>query len=386
MIKLEHTDVYGFESAIRGMRNPKNSWSKTDSCMIDGAFVIGENDMKLMKALAKAGSDHGKFLRMINVTVDITAPLYWWKEFDTYKVGTVANSTSTMHRLTHKPFEMSDFSFDHLIGSNEKEYFDVNEDFEEIFKPIIGHETYSVTNKGRVYSEKRGKFLKPSVNSSNYKKVVLNGKNLYVHRLVAEAFCDNHDNLCEVNHKDGNKWNNNYTNLEWVTKSDNAQHAFDMGLRTISGYTRYKVSKSAHRFSDYEIEEIRKMYYDGMKKQEIADKIGCYSSTICDILNGNTYREIEMTPYDTAKLLVDNLNDLREKYLETKNKDVWWQMIQLLPSSYNQKRTIQFNYEVIRRMYHARKEHKLDEWRVTFCDWVRGLPYAQELIIGYGDD
>ena len=386
MIKLENTEIFGWEAAIRGMRNPKNSWSKTDSRMIDGAFVIGENDMKLMQALAKAGSDHGKFLRMINVTVDITAPLYWWKEFDTYKVGTVANSTSTMHRLTHKPFEMSDFSFDHLIGSNEKEYFDVDEDFKEIFKPIIGHETYSVTNKGRVYSEKRGKFLKPSVNSSNYKKVVLDGKNLYVHRLVAEAFCDNHDNLCEVNHKDGNKWNNNYTNLEWVTKSDNAQHAFDMGLRTISGYTRYKVSKSAHRFSDYEIEEIRKMYYDGMKKQEIADKIGCYSSTICDILNGNIYREIEMTPYDTAKLLVDNLNDLREKYLETKNKDVWWQMIQLLPSSYNQKRTIQFNYEVIRRMYHARKEHKLDEWRVTFCDWVRGLPYAQELIIGYGDD
>ena len=386
MIKLENTEIFGWEAAIRGMRNPKNSWSKTDSRMIDGAFVIGENDMKLMQALAKAGSDHGKFLRMINVTVDITAPLYWWKEFDTYKVGTVANSTSTMHRLTHKPFEMSDFSFDHLIGSNEKEYFDVDEDFKEIFKPIIGHEAYSVTNKGRVYSEKRGKFLKPSVNSSNYKKVVLNGKNLYVHRLVAEAFCDNHDNLCEVNHKDGNKWNNNYTNLEWVTKSDNAQHAFDMGLRTISGYTRYKVSKSAHRFSDYEIEEIRKMYYDGMKKQEIADKIGCYSSTICDILNGNTYREIEMTPYDTAKLLVDNLNDLREKYLETNNKDVWWQMIQLLPSSYNQKRTIQFNYEVIKRMYHARKEHKLDEWRVTFCDWIRGLPYAQELIIGYGDD
>lgn len=382
MIRIENTEIFGWEAAIRGLRNPKNSWSKTDSRMIDGAFVIGENDMKLMKALVKAGSDHGKFLRMINVTVDITAPLYWWKEFDTYKVGTVANSTSTMHRLTHKPFEMSDFSFDHLIGSNEKEYFDVDEDFKEIFKPIIGHETYSVTNKGRVYSEKRGKFLKPSVNSSNYKKVVLNGKNLYVHRLVAEAFCDNHDNLCEVNHKDGNKWNNNYTNLEWVTKSDNAQHAFDMGLRTISGYTRYKVSKSAHRFSDYEIEEIRKMYYDGMKKQEIADKIGCYSSTICDILNGNTYREIEMTPYDTAKLLVDNLNDLREKYLETKNKDVWWQMIQLLPSSYNQKRTIQFNYEVIRRMYHARKEHKLDEWRVTFCDWVRGLPYAKELILG----
>lgn len=393
MIKIKNVDVYGWEAAIRGMRNPMNSWDKSDSGLTvmtpydvefghepNYDYIIGENDLKLMKSLSKAGNDHGKFLRMINVTVDITAPLYWWKEFDTYKVGTVANSTSTMHRLTHKPFEMSDFSFDQLIGNDEKEYFDVDEDFKEVFKTVVGHEMYSVSNKGRVCNEKRCKFLKPSVNSSNYKKVVLNGKNLYVHRLVAEAFCDNPDNLCEVNHKDGNKWNNNYTNLEWVTKSENAQHAFDMGLRTISGYTRYKVSKSAHRFTDDEIDEIRQMYYDGMSKQEIADKIGCCSSVICNILNGQTYREIEMTPYDTAKLLVDNLNELREKYLETKDKIWWWQMIQLLPSSYNQKRTVQLNYAVLKNMYHARKAHKLDEWR-TFCEWMKNLPYFKEICI-----
>ena len=379
MLKVENTEIYGWEAAIRGMRNPMNSWDKSDTVFDGDKWCLGENDLRLMKSLSKAGSDHAKFLRMINVTCDITAPLYWWKEFDTYKVGTVANSTSTMHRLTYKPFEMSDFSFDHLIGNDEKEYFDVDEDFKEVFKTVVGHEMYSVTNKGRVCNEKRGKFLKPSVNSSNYKKVVLNGKNLYVHRLVAEAFCDNPDNLCEVNHKDGNKWNNNYTNLEWVTKSENAQHAFDMGLRTISGYTRYKVSKSAHRFTNYEIDEIRNMYYDGMTKQEIADKIGCYSSTICDILNGHTYREIEMTPYDTAKLLIDNLNDLREKYLETKSKDVWWQMIQLLPSSYNQKRTVQLNYQVLKSIYFARKGHRLDEWEIL-RQWVETLPYAKELI------
>ena len=379
MIKIENVEVFGWEAAIRGMRNPMNSWDKSDTVFDGDKWCLGENDLRLMKSLSKAGSDHAKFLRMINVTCDITAPLYWWKEFDTYKVGTVANSTSTMHRLTYKPFEMSDFSFDHLIGNDEKEYFDVDEDFKEVFKTVVGHEMYSVTNKGRVCNEKRGKFLKPSVNSSNYKKVVLNGKNLYVHRLVAEAFCDNPDNLCEVNHKDGNKWNNNYTNLEWVTKSENAQHAFDMGLRTISGYTRYKVSKSAHRFTNYEIDEIRNMYYDGMTKQEIADKIGCYSSTICDILNGHTYREIEMTPYDTAKLLIDNLNDLREKYLETKSKDVWWQMIQLLPSSYSQKRTVQLNYQVLKSIYFARKGHRLDEWEIL-RQWVETLPYAKELI------
>lgn len=220
MIRIENTEIFGWGAAIRGLRNPKNSWDKSDSrweFVEDSSvinpndeikWIIGENDMKLMRALAKAGSDHGKFLRMINVTVDITAPLYWWKEFDTYKVGTVANSCSTMHKIQAKEFELDDFSHEHLTSADEY----------------------------------------PSI-------VVL-------------------------------------------------------------------------------------------------------ESVICA------------------------LNFWRKKFLKSNDKNDWWQMIQLLPSSYNQKRTIQFNYEVIRRMYHARKEHKLDEWRVTFCDWVRGLPYAQELILG----
>lgn len=378
-IKIENIVTLNEEqlhSVIMGARNPMNSWDRSDTSGVD----IGDADLDLLKRLRKAGTDHRKYLRMIPVWMDITAPLYWFKEFSTYKVGTVANSCSTMYRLTHKKFEMSDFSFDRLIGNSKKEYFDVDECFDEVFKTIVGHEMYSVTNKGRVYSEKRGKFLKPSVNSSGYKKVVLNGKNLYVHRLVAEYFCNNPNFLCEVNHKDGNKWNNNYTNLEWVTKSENSQHAFDIGLRTTSGYTRYKVSKSAHRFTDDEVEEIREMYYNGMSKQQIADKVGCYSSTICNILNGNTYREIEMTPYDVAKILVDNLNELRELYLETNDKEYWWQMIQLLPSSYNQKRTVFLNFEVLLNMYHARKNHKLDEWQ-EFCKTVEQIPLFKELCL-----
>ena len=211
MIKIENTAIFGWEAAIRGMRNPKNSWDKSDSryVMFDseigyGAYVIGDNDMKLMKTLAKAGSDHGKFLRMINITCDITAPLYWWKEFDTYKVGTVANSCSTMHKIAAKEFTLDDFSAEHLVGKS-----------------------------------------------------------------------------------------------------------------------------------------------------------------IAALQN-----------------VIDVMNFEREHFLITKDKDCWWQMIQLLPSSYNQRRTIQMNYEVVRRIYHARKAHKLDEWRETFCDWVRDLPYAKELIIG----
>ena len=220
MLKIENVDIFGWEAAIRGMRNPKNSWDKSDSrwefvedpSIINPndeiKWIIGENDMKLMKSLAKAGSDHGKFLRMINVTVDITAPLYWWKEFDTYKVGTVANSCSTMHKIHAKEFTFEDFSMEHI---------------------------------GNVPN------------------------------------CD-------------------------------------------------------------------PMYYAAMDYVIMA------------------------------------LNEARHCYLGTKDKAYWWQMIQLLPSSYNQKRTVQLNYQVLKSMYFARKDHKLDEWH-TLCDWMLILPYFKEICV-----
>lgn len=242
MIKLENTEVYGWEAAIRGMRNPMNSWDKSDSFQCDGQgcyfedcpqwendicnggignFVVGVNDLKLMKSLAKAGNDHGKFLRMITVTVDITAPLYWWKEFDTYKVGTVANSCSTMHKIHAKEFTLDDFSHEHLI--------------------------------------------RPT--------------------------------------------------------------------------TRYDIDCSiAHSYEQ--------PYY----------------------------------PYDVLEQIIWLLNVCRNYYLQTKDKELWWQMIQLLPSSYNQKRTVQLNYQVLKQMYFSRRNHKLDEWH-TFCEWMESLPYFKEICV-----
>ena len=205
MLKIENVDVYGWEAAIRGMRNPMNSWDKSDTIFDWGKWCMGENDLKLMKNLAAAGSDHGKFLRMINVTVDVVAPLYWWKEFDTYKVGTVANSCSTMHKIADKDFTLEDFSCEHL-------------------------ESYWLNN------------LKETI------------------RLLNDA---------------RDAWN-------WCGTDD--------------------------------------------------------------------------------------------------KKEWWWQMIQLLPSSYNQRRTVQLNYAVLKNIYPARKNHKLDEWH-TFCDWIKTLPYS-ELITG----
>ena len=207
MITVENIDVWGFKHAIRGMRNPLNSWARSDSYFEDEidinskSFSVGENDLELMKRLYNAGTEHRKYLRQIFVAMDITAPLYWWKEFDTYKVGTVANSCSTMHKIAAKEFELDDFSHEHLTG----------------------HST------------------------------------------------------------------------------------------------------------------------------------------------------------DILSLLIGDLNVYRNIYLETKNKDKWWQMIQLLPSSYNQKRTVTMNYENVMTIIKQRTGHKLDEWN-EFIEVLKGLPYVREII------
>lgn len=237
MLKIENTEVVGWEAAIRGMRNPKNSWEKSDSTFSDvfddyenlhsyymKSADIGKNDLDLMTRLRNAGTDHRKFMRMIAVYLDITAPLYWWKEFDTYKVGTVANSCSTMHKIAAKEFTLEDFSHEHLMNDN-----DVN---------------------------------RPE------------------------------DSCCN--------WN-----------------------------------------------------WEG-----------------CGII----------TPIDILEETINMLNKARTMYLKTKDKIYWWQMIQLLPSSYNQRRTILLNYEVLANIYKSRRNHKLDEWH-TFCDWIETLPYS-ELITG----
>ena len=215
MIKITNAEVFGWDAAIRGMRNPMNSWDKSDSKHWHETIVgheverrvVGNADLTLMKKLAKAGSDHAKFMRMINVTMDVTAPLYWWSEYDTYKVGTVANSCSKMHKIANREFTLGDFSTEHLD---------------------------------------------------------------------------------------------------------------DVSL-------------------------------------------------------------------DTFNYIIAQLEYDRRLYIKTKDKKYWWDMIQLLPSSYNQKRTVQLNYAVLRNMYHARRNHKLDEWH-DFCSWVESLPYAELITLGGNDN
>lgn len=256
MIKIENTEVIGWEHVIRGMRNPMNSWAKSDSGIckggddgigckncandichhpFDSSFQLGKNDYGLMMRLAAAGPVHAKYRRMIVVYADITAPLYWWKEFDTYKIGTVANSCSTMHKIAEKEFTLDDFSHEHLLSSR---------------KPVL------------------------------------------------------------------------------------------------------KETELAPGVIKYEPK---------------------YEKNIIPLLDDISPKELFLTT-------IDMLNLYRKEYLETKDKRYWWQLIQLLPSSYNQRRTVMMNYEVLAGLYPWRKDHKLDEWH-KFCDWIRQLPWS-EIITG----
>lgn len=384
MIKIENVDVYGFEASIRGMRNPMNSWDKSDSHAFIfpepvNNYYIGENDLKLMKSLSKAGSDHGKFLRFINVTLDITAPLYWWTEYDTYKVGTVANSCSKMHKLLSKPFEMVDFSFDKLPGyKKEIKYFipEVDELNEE-WKTTVENECYMVSSKGRV--SHNGRIISGSIHNDGYIFVTIQGKQYPKHRVVAKAFIPNPEEKPFVNHIDGNKQNNQISNLEWCTQSENVKHSYENDLQP-KGLTSYR-----GKFTSEQRDEIKRLWDSGeFTRRQLADKFMVSHTCINDIINDKyKYAEKVNIYEEVARPIVDTLNELRDSWLKCESekgkKTIWYSILQLLPQSYNQKRTVQLNYQVLKAMYHARKNHKLDCW-INFCKWIETLPYSKELI------
>lgn len=392
MIKLERTSVMNFENAIRGARNPMNSWDRMDSdwefvedpSIINPndqvLFVLGPNDLSLARRLVKAGSDHRKFLRQIFVSVDITAPLYWWAEYDTYKVGTVANSCSKMHKLLAKPFEMNDFSFDKLFGyKREVKYFtpEVDED-KEIWKQTIEDKYYEVSNYGRVRHD--GRMLSGSVRHDGYIYVNIRGRQYPKHKIVAEAFIPNPDNKPFVNHIDGNKQNCMDINLEWCTQSENSQHAHDTGLQP-KGLSTYK-----GKFTYEQREEIKRIWDSGeLSRREIANKYGVSHTCINDIINNKYQYADKINVFEVvARPLIDTLNELRDAWFreedQSKKKEIWYTIIQLLPESYNQLRTCTLNYETLLNQYHARKHHKLDEWH-EYCAWIETLPYFKEMCL-----
>lgn len=395
MIKIEKIDVWGFEHAIRGMRNPLESHNRSDSeygcgvglcskcndkfrCESEGInYVVGKNDLALMQALYKAGTEHRKYLRQIGVSMDITAPLYFYLEFDTYKIGVTSDSCSKMHKLLSKPFEMSDFSFDKIPGcKNEVKQFRpiVDESVEEW--RIIPDTEYMVSSEGRVKHNNR--ILAGSVHDDGYIWFTIKGKQYGGHRLVATAFIENAYNKPFVNHIDGNKMNNQSSNLEWVTQKENAEHARKNRLQPNA------VKTYRGKFTDKQREKIKQDWNSGLySKRKLAVMYGVSYTCICDIINEKyKYADKVNVFEEVARPLVDTLNELRDMWLREcdndKKKQIWYTIIQLLPESYNQRRTITMNYENVMNIINQREYHKLDEWRKLVSEFKK-LPYVAEI-------
>lgn len=408
MILVDNVEVFNFKGAIRGMRNPLNSWDKSDSfCCIDRLtcegcpcegvddtcnstvgmenVIVGKNDLDLMRRLYKAGTEHRKYLRQIFVSMDITAPLYWWKEADTYRIGVTTNSCSTMHRLLSKPFEMEDFSFDKLPGYkiNVKQFVpEISEEMvaKEIWVRIDGE--YDVSCYGRIRHNFKNHYrlLGGSKHKDGYIFVTLHGTQTPLHRIVARYFHgqDYKEGLV-VNHIDGNKQNNFADNLEWVTQADNVKHSVENGLQP------KPVSTYKGKFSKEERDYIKQLWEDGlMSKREIARKYNVSHTCVCDIINDKYKYADSVNVYEeVARPLVDTLNELRDAWFDEedadKKKHIWYAIIQLLPSSYNQRRTVTMNYENVMTIIKQRTGHKLDEWN-QFVETLKGLPYITEIM------
>lgn len=428
MIKIENTEVVGWDAAIRGMRNPLNSWAKSDSeyttCgiesteepqtvefdMLDFSYKIGPNDHNLMIRLCDAGEEHRKFMRMIVVYTDITAPLYWLAELDTYKVGTVRNSCSFMHKGVSKPFDIFDFSLkDDRIYSvlgdlSKKEYtliYPYETDEYRRFTDDNGR-TYRVYKNGRViresfsYIDNFGSGRKRTFdeseatiyqNKEGYFIVKFSGRNakrIPLHRLIATCWIPKPIDATQVNHINGNKGDNSVENLEWTTASENMQKGIESGLfeNLNSLHRKYLIWKN-NSLLDPETRFLFMKDIDaGYTHKELAEKYNISPSQANSIRYVMKHSENEDLFQECLiwDNLINCLNSLRDLYLETKDNKIFQEIRSLLPQGYMQRSTFMFNYEVLYKIYNQREGHKLDEWH-EFRKWIENLPYS-ELITG----
>lgn len=415
MIEVKNDEVFNFEGAFRGVRNPKNSWNRSDSkrcldvplcsdcqwkerCKDDDFtnYCIGENDMKLAQTLIKGGSEHRKFLRQIFVSCDINAPLYWWKEADQYRINCTTNSCSTMHKIMSEPFTNNMFSCEKMRGykiSNQQIPNEIDEDTEE-WKEFPLNKLYLVSNQGRIkrkiYTTSNSRIWKEKIlintkTSDDYLQVGIKindiQKTKRVHQIVAITWINNPMEHKEINHINGNKLDNRVENLEWCNSSQNQKHAIQNHLQP------NQVNTYKGKLSKQQRDEIINLFNnENLSKRDIAKQFNVSHTTICSLLsNKYNYGEGYYNEYQEFLKIIDTLNELRDEYILTKDNEVWYTLIQLLPSSWNQMRTWTGNYEVLRTIYHQRKNHKLTEW-IQFCKWIESLPYAEELIIYTGKE
>lgn len=427
-MKFENTDVWGFEHAIRGMRNPLESWEKSDSfdcneddidcnfclkCPIEKTcldyqekIIIGKNDLELMQKLIRAGSEHRKFMRQIMVSVDVTAPSYFMAELDTYKIGTVRNSTSMQHKGVAHRYTIDDFEVDEEIKEvlriKEKEYPNIFYPYEtqeyklytcengrqyEVYKNgrIFALPFSYVDTKGRIRSfEKRE--VTPSKMKAGYFEIHIGGRNgekWLLHRLVAYVWLDNPNNYTTVDHLDGNKANNSVENLEWVSLEENIKREWENGLVDFDLQTAYKKWKTSSKvFPDVKL-KIQELHRQGKSQKELAEMFDVSQSQISVIVRKAKNSSDNQELFEHCwywENLIESLNILRDKYLETKDYKYFRLIRQLMPMSYLYTSTITMNYENLLTMVHQRKNHKLSEWSIDFINWARSLPYAEELL------
>ena len=437
-MKFEKTRVSGFENALFGARNPMNSWGRSDSkyglnCSkndedfyevvnayykklntsddIVGPWLckngrryenhdyyeyvyIGPNDLDLAQRLCKAGPEHRKFLRQIQVSVDITAPLYWWKEMDQYRINVTTNSESTMHTIMKKEFTQDMFEISNLRGYKKVVPQEiVFDESKEIWKQYPYGNLYEVSNYGRI---KRKKYvtsqnhilpeviLKWQYSADGYAYVGVKTtktdnikKNRRVHVLVAETFLPApiDPNKTQVNHIDGNKLNNSVSNLEWVTPKENSIDRSENGLQPKKIYTYTgKLTKEQQE------EILFRLSTENISNRQIAKEYGVSHTTINSLVNNKyDYGEHYQNEYQDFLKIIDKLNILRDEWLETKDKEVWYSLIIMLPESWLQTRMITMNYENVRNICAQRQGHRLTEW-ASFIAWAQELPYADALI------
>lgn len=380
-MNIETLEVAGFAPALHAMRNPMNSWDKNDSGYVetemeDGSlvntFVTGTADTALSARLQNSGPEHCKHLRMIMVWADIDAPLYWWKQMDCYRNGVEKISTSTMHTLLKKPFEMSSFCFDALPGfKNEPRQF--VPDVDETEEKWVDYFGYKVSSEGRILNNE-GREIKGVLHKDGYRFAWFRGRIVPFHRIIAKCFCDGYKDGLVVDHIDGNKQNNKASNLEWVTQKENIKRSRENHLQP--NQTKFFSGK----LSAEQRETVIKLYSSGKYSQrELSRMFDVSHSMICSIVNGrysysggvpNIYERI-------AKPLVNELNRLRDDYMDEQDaeekKAIWESIVRLLPESFIQKRTVMFSYAALRNIYRQRKGHKLKEWQ-TFREWCESLP------------
>lgn len=421
-MKFENTKVYNFEGAIRGARNPLESWSKSDSTFDippQGKTILGKNDLGLMQRLIKAAvhdghESHNKFMRQIMVCVDITAPMYFMAEFDTYKVGVTRNSSSFMHKGTSKEFEIEDFEVeDNRIveiltkktsNQTEKIFYPYETDEYKLYRCENGRE-YEVYKNGRIfslpftYTDTLGRSrsfpkreVSPSLTKNGYWEINIGGRNgerWLLHRLVAYLWIDNPNQYDTVDHINCNKNDNSAENLEWVTREENIKRECNNCLmRNNNIFADYLNWKQSSKIDLLKKDQIKRLKKAGMKQSDISSLMDVSQSQVSVVLRDDINTSQNKDLFEQClvwEVLLIQLNELREKYLDTKDYYYFKEIRRLLPSSYLYKSTITMSYENIRNMYFQRRNHKLTEWSGSFIDWVKSLPYAEELIMYKGE-